>query len=230
MKKEYVLKTKRVKSCFHIPMRFSDAFNNWLFRTWTGKGTGSTSPCGNTRGIFGLPSIPEQRSFQGQEIAFITWYLVYFLRTFQCQEVMVEVNSSISWDVVWGMVQASIFHGKRILCIMNPYRTTATQRQTRQTQTQTHTHTFTQSVYFCCYIDLPSKIQLHFSCIVSWFSPARILGKQGNIFKGPPALFSYITAAQHCLATHIKRIYTSSTHKCLPTFWNTAYWDVVSRI
>lgn len=121
--------------------------NNWLFRTWTGKGTGSTSPCGNTRGIFGLPSIPKQRSFQGQEIAFITWYLIYFLRTFQCQEVMVEVNSSISWDVVWGMVQASIFHGKRILCIMNPYRTTATQRQTRQTQTQTHTHTHSHKVF-----------------------------------------------------------------------------------
>jgi len=49
-------------------------------------------------------------------------------------------------------------------------------------------HARTQSVYFCCHIDLSSKLQLHFSCIVSWFSPARIVGKSGNIFTAPPSL------------------------------------------
>jgi len=158
--------------------------SNWLFRTWTGKRTGSTSPCGNTQGLFGLPSIPKQRSFQGQEIAFITWYLVYFLCTFQCQaEVTVGVDPSIGWDVVSGKIQASIFHERRILCIMNPSRTTAT-------QTQARTHAHSQKVFISVAISiylLNFSFTFYALCLGSLL-PAK-KGNQETFLRLPPIFF-----------------------------------------
>jgi hypothetical protein len=55
---------------------------------------------------FAIDSQAEE--FQGQEIAFITWYLVYFLCMFQYQmEVMVGVDPRIGWG-------RSLWNGTRI--------------------------------------------------------------------------------------------------------------------
>jgi hypothetical protein len=116
-----------------------------------------------------------------------------------------------------------MFHGKRILCVMSPSRTTATQTHAC-THAQSHTVFISAAISICL---LNFSFTFHALCLGSLL-PAWWGNQEAHLRL--PHLFANIRAAQHCLATHTHHIYTSSTHKCLPTFCNTAFRTAVSRI